>query len=96
MSSPAWQDLRNAGRVVIDEPDRGLAIYPTTHGNVVIAVRAEGGALLHVQVRLNEMDDVANALAESEARAAVVQQTLHEQQAEVAACQLIQRARGTA
>ena len=96
MSSLTWQDLRDAGRVVIDEPDRGLAIYPTTHGNVVIAVRAEDGALLHVQVRLNEMDDVANSLAESEARAVVVQQTLHEQQAEIAAYHLIQRAMGAA
>ena len=96
MTSPTWDQLRDAGRVVIDGPDRGLAIYPTTHGKVVIAVKGEGGALLHVQVQLGEMDAVANALAESEARAAAVQQMIQEQESEIAAYHLIQRAMGTA
>lgn len=96
MTPPTWDQLRNAGRVVIDQPDRGLAIYPTTHGKVVFAVRGEGGALVQVPVQLAEMDAVANALAESEARASVAQEMLQEQQSEIAAYHLIQRAMGGA
>ena len=96
MIAPTWDQLRDAGRVVIDEPGRGLAIYPTTHGNVVIALRGEGGALLQVAAQLAEMDDVANALAESEARATAAKEMLHEQESMFEAYHLIQRAKGAA
>lgn len=94
MTPPTWEQLRDAGRVVIDQPDRGLAIYPTNHGKVVFAVRGEVGALVQVPVQLAEMDAVANALAESEARASVAQEMLHEQESMFEAFHLIQRAKG--
>lgn len=94
MTPPTWDQLRDAGRVLIDEPDRGLAVYPTTHGKVVIAVRGEGGVLIQVPVQLAEMDAVANALAESEARASVAREMLHEQESMFEAFHLIQRAKG--
>lgn len=94
MNHPNWQELRDAGRVLFDQPDRGLAIYPTTYGNVVIATRGEGGALHHVPILLSEMDAVANALAESEARAAAAKSVIQEQESAVAAYHLIERVKG--
>lgn len=96
MTVPTWQDLRDAGHVLLDRSEHGLAIYPTAYGNVVIAVRGEGGALHHVPIQLSEFDAVATALAESEARAAVAQKVLHEQESAFAAHHLIQRAKGAA
>lgn len=94
--APTWQELRNAGRVLIDQPDRGLAIYPTTHGNVVICVMGDDGALHLVSIQLSEIGDVANALAESEARAIAAQEVLQKQESEIVAYHLIQRAKGPA
>lgn len=94
MTAPTWQELRAAGRVLIDQPDRGLAIYPTTYGNVVFATRGEGGSLHLVPIQLSEMDAVANALAESEARALEAQEVLQQQESVIAAHHLILRAKG--
>lgn len=93
---PTWQELRDAGRALIDQPDRCLAIYPTTHGNVVICVMGEDGALHLVPIQLSEIGDVANALAESEARAIAAQEVLQEQESAIVAHHLIQRAKGPA
>lgn len=93
---PTWQELRDAGRVLIDEPDRGLAIYPTTHGKVVFCVMDAEGALHLVPVQLSEIDDVATALVESEARAIAAQEVLQQQQSAIDAHHLIQRAKGPA
>ena len=95
MTDPTWEELRDAGRVLIDQPDRGLAIYPTTRGNVVIGVMGKDGTLHFVPILLSEMDAVANALAESEARAAAAQTVIQEQESAVAAYHLIQRVKGT-
>lgn len=93
---PTWQELRDAGRVLIDEPDRGLAIYPTTHGKVVVCVMGGDRALHLVPVQLSEIDDVATALVESEARAIAAQEVLQQQQSAMDAHHLIQRAKGPA
>lgn len=95
MTAPTWQELRDAGRVLIDQPERGLAIYPTTHGNVVFAIRAEDGAVYVVPVQLADIGAVASALAESEARATVAREVLIEQESTFEAYHLIQRAKGT-
>ncbi|CAN7704447.1 hypothetical protein LJR066_005721 [Acidovorax sp. LjRoot66] len=96
MTAPTWQELRDAGRVLIDQPERGLAIYPTTRGNVVFAIRAGDGSLHLVPLQLAEIDAVANALAESEARAAAAMSVLQEQETAIAAYELIQRVKGGA
>lgn len=95
MTAPTWQELRYAGRAVIDQPDRGLAIYGTTDGHVVICVMGNDGALNRVSVQLAEIDDVATALVESEARAIAAQEVLQRQLSAVAH-HLIQRAKGPA
>ncbi|MBV7428069.1 MULTISPECIES: hypothetical protein [unclassified Acidovorax] len=95
MNSPTWQELCDAGRVLIDQPDRGLAIYPTTHGNVVVGVRSGDGALHLLAIQLSEMDAVANALAESEVRADEAKSLLQWQESAVAAYHAIERVRGT-
>jgi len=95
VKAPTWQELCDAGRVLIDQPEQGLAIYPTTCGTVVIAVRGDSDALQFAVIQLSEMSDVANALAESEARAAAAQEMLHEHESAIAAHHLIQRIKGT-
>ncbi|CAN7368468.1 hypothetical protein [Acidovorax sp. LjRoot117] len=94
MTSPTWQELRDAGRVLIDQPDRGLAIYPTTLGKIVIVVRAVGGDVHVVPVQLPEVDAVAHAIAECESRATAAQEILHEKASAIEAYHLIQRAMG--
>lgn len=96
MTTPTWQELRDAGRAVIDQPDRCLAIYGTTDGSVVICVMGNDGALHRVPVQLSEIDDVANALIESEARAIAAQEVLQRQKSAIVAHHLIQRAKGPA
>lgn len=96
MTPPTWQELSEGGFVVFDEPERGLALYPTIYGNVVISVRGEDGTLHCVTIQLPEIGAVAKAFAESEARAAEARKTLHEQVSEFVAYQLIQRAKGAA
>ena len=96
MTTPTWQELRDAASVQIDQPDRCLAIYPTAHGHIVVCVMGSDGVLHRVQVRLSEIDDVANALVESEARAIAAQEVLHEQESAITAHHLIQRAKGPA
>lgn len=88
---PTWQELRQAGRVLIDQPDCGLAIYPGSHGKVVICVMGDDGALHLVPIHLSEMDVVAKAIAESEARAIAAQEVFREQESAIAAHHLIQR-----
>lgn len=88
---PTWQELRDAGRVLIDQPDRGLAIYPTTYGNVVICVMGDDGSLHLVPIQLSEIGEVAYVLADSEARAIEAQEALQERESEIAAFHLIQR-----
>jgi hypothetical protein len=96
MIAPTWEQLRDAGRVVIDQPDRGLAIFPTTHGVIVVGVKSQDGTVQLASIQLCEMDAVANALAECEARAAAALEMMQEQQSEIAAYHLIQRAMGAA
>lgn len=93
---PTWQELRDAGRVLIDQPERGLAMYPTTYGNVVICVMGDDGALHLVPIQLSEIDAVADALIESKARAIAAQDVLQKQQSAIVTHQLIQRAKGPA
>lgn len=93
---PTWQELRDAGRVQIDQPDRGLAIYPSVMGNVILGVRTGDGAVCFLPIQLSEFDAVATALAESEARASVAKELLHQQESMVEAYQLIQRVKGSA
>lgn len=93
---PTWQELRDAGRVFIDQPDRGLAIYPSTIGNVVLGVRTGDGSVHLLPIQLSEFDAVATALAESEARAIATQEVLQEQESAITAHNLILRAKGTA
>ncbi len=94
MTGPTWEELRDAGRTLIDQPDRCLAIYPSTRGNVVICVMGEDGTLHFVPILLSEMDAVANALAESEARAAAAKSVIQEQESAIAAYHLIERVKG--
>jgi hypothetical protein len=96
MTAPTWQELRDAGRALIDQPDRCLAIYPTTHGNIVVCVMGDNGVLHRVSVELSEIDRMADAIVDSEARAIAAREVLHEQESSMAAHQLIQRAKGPA
>ena len=93
---PTWQQLLDGGVVVVDEPEYGLAIYPTTIGMVYIAIRTTTGDLHRVGFGVGNVGGVANFLAAAEARAIAAQKVLHEQESAIAAHQLIQRAKGPA
>ncbi len=93
---PTWQQLLDGGVVVFDEPEYGLAIYPTTIGMVYIAIRTTTGDLHRVGFGVGNVGGVANFLAAAEARAIAAQKVLHEQESAIAAHQLIQRAKGPA
>ena len=93
---PTWQQLLDGGVVVFDEPEYGLAIYPTTIGMVYIAIRTTTGDLHRVGVSAGNVGGVANFLAAAEARAIAAQEVLREQETAIAAHRLIQRAKGSA
>lgn len=93
---PTWQQLRDAGVVVFDEPEYGLAIYPTTIGTVYVAIKTKNGDVHRVGFNAGDVGGVANFLAAAEARAIAAQEVLHEQKSAIAAHQLIQRAKGPA
>lgn len=93
---PTWNELRDAGVVALDEPDYGLAIYPTTIGMVYVAIRTKTGDIHRVGFSAGDVGGVANFLAAAEARAIAAQEVLHEQKSAIAAHQLIQRAKGPA
>ena len=93
---PTWQQLLDGGVVVFDEPEYGLAIYPTTIGMVYIAIRTTTGDLHRVGFGVGNVGGVANFLAAAEARAIAAQKVLHEQESAIAAHHLIQRAKGPA
>ena len=93
---PTWQQLRDAGVVVFDEPEYGLAIYPTTIGTVYVAIKTKTGDVHRVGFSAGDVGGVANFLAAAEARAIAAQEVLHEQESAIAAHQLIQRAKGPA
>ena len=97
MTAPStWQQLLDGGVVVFDEPEYGLAIYPTTIGMVYIAIRTTTGDLHRVGVSAGNVGGVANFLAAAEARAIAAREVLHEQESAIAAHHLIQRAKGPA
>ena len=93
---PTWQELRGAGVVVFDEPEHGLAIYPTNTGMVYVAIRTKTGDLHRVGFSAGNVGGVANFLAAAEVRAIAAQEVLREQETAIAAHRLIQRAKGSA
>ena len=96
MTAPTWQELRDAGVVVFDEPEHGLAIYPTTIGMVYVAIKTKTGDVHRVRFSAGDVGGVANFLAAAEARAIAAQEVLLQQQSVVVAHHLIQRAKGAA
>lgn len=96
MTAPTWQELLDAGVVVFDEPEHGLAIYPTTIGMVYIAVKTKTGDVHRVGFGAGDAGGVASFLAAAEARAIAAQEVLQQQQSAIAAHQLIERAKGPA
>lgn len=93
---PTWKELRDAGVVALDEPDYGLAIYPTTIGMVYVAIRTKAGDVHRVGFSAGDVGGVANLLAAAAARAIAAQEVLQKQQSAIVAHHLIQRAKGPA
>jgi hypothetical protein len=94
MTAPTWQELRDAGHAVFDQPERGLAVYATDRGTVVVAMRGEGGLVHRVGMLPREVGSLADALMGAEATATAVLDALHDRLSSLEAFNLIQRVKG--
>lgn len=93
MTAPTWQELRDAGAVVFDEPGCALAVYPAGQGGIVIAIKSADGMLHRVGMAPEGAKVLGDELAGVAAFAAQVAQARHADETAVAAYELIQRAK---
>lgn len=96
MTAPTWQELRDAGAVVFDEPGCALAVYPAGEGGIVIAIKSADGTVHRVGTTPAGAKVFGGELAGVAAFAAQAAQARHEHETAIAAYELIQRAKGAA
>jgi hypothetical protein len=62
MELPDWDELRNAGWMVVDLPHRRFAVYPNTNGVLVMAYQEGKGPIAYTAVDVREMPAFETAL----------------------------------
>lgn len=76
MNIPTWEELRSRGYMLVDLPQRRLAIYPNVYGVVVIASQLGESPMLLTALYANEVQAAQEALATAHAQAVTVLQEI--------------------
>ena len=96
MTAPTWQEILAADWAVTDGGVQDLAVYPTTDGRVVFAIRCEDGQTHRASLSQEEVDELRKTLKRAyDIAGEIVFQARH-QMADMAAFDAIQRAKGIA
>ena len=77
MKLPNWDELRAHGYMVVDGPQRKLAVYPNYAGQVVMAYQEGADVTTCLRIGVHEMQALMSAMANANDQAVEVACELH-------------------